>query len=206
MVDIPIHLKECTRIKRESKDSITLQVLCNCNCSTFYLLENILDEEENNIVKRFSKWTRVGNYIDPTTKIRYLVARNAFGKIFDKIPVNEIQNIPSIIRTYIIKVECSECGKQRIIFDNRYHGYDAIVMKEQFPIVHKEYQYRLMQKEAMKVEIKIRNESTYDEYAEDIKEIPKEPTKEEFSNAFSNIEIYGIKNGKKKKYFEAETA
>ena len=51
MVDVPIYLKECTKIKKVQKDAIILQVLCDCGCSSLYLLENILDEEEDNIIK-----------------------------------------------------------------------------------------------------------------------------------------------------------
>lgn len=203
MVDVPIYLKECTKIKKVQKDAIILQVLCDCGCSSLYLLENILDEEEANIIKahekRFSKWSRIENYTDPITQIRYLVARNAFGRIFAKIPTNEIQDIR---RTQIIKVECGECGRQLVIYDSRYHGYDAIVTKNQFSTGCKKYQYRLLQKKSMEVEIKIRNDLTYDEFCEE----SEENSIKEFSNAFSSIEIYGIKDGKKKKYFERETA
>ncbi len=203
MVDIPIYLKECTKIKKNSEDTITLQVLCNCGCSTFYLLENLLDVEEENSIRAYEKrlrsWGNIENYTDPITKVRYLVTRNVFGKIFDKIPISEI---PDIKRTYIIKVECSECGKERIIYDSRHHGYNAIVTDKHFFGVNKEYQYKLMQKKAIEVEIKIRNDLTYDEYCEEV----EEGFTKEFSNAFSSIEIYGIKDGKKKKFFEEETA
>ena len=43
---------------------------------------------------------------------------------------------------------------------------------------------------------------TYNEYCEEV----NENSVEEFSNAFSNIEIYAVKDGKKKKCFEEETA
>lgn len=203
MVDVPLYLKECTKTKNCTKDAIILQVLCNCGCSAFYLLENILDIEEDNMIKayekRFSKWGHIEKYTDPITQISYLVAKNTFGKIIDKIPVSEIQDIK---RTHIIKVECSKCGKQIILYDNRYHGYDAIVTKDQISIVHKEYQYRLIQKKPMEVEIKIRNDLSYGEYCKTI----DETSTKEFSNAFSSIEIYGIKDSKKKKYFEEETS
>lgn len=203
MVDVPIYLKECTKIKKVQEDAIILQVLCDCGCSAFYLLENVLDIEEDNIIKayekRFSKWSHIENYTDPITQIRYLVVRNTFGRIIDKIPISEIQ---AIKRTYIIKVECSECGRQNVIYDSRYHGYDASATKEQLSIECKEYQYRLLQKKSMEVEIKIRNDLTYDEYCEEV----EESSTKEYSNAFSSIEIYGIKDGKKKKYFERETA
>ena len=55
MVEIPIHLKDCTKIKNISKDTIILQVLCNCGSLTFYLLVNLLDVEEENIIKAYEK-------------------------------------------------------------------------------------------------------------------------------------------------------
>ena len=203
MFDIPTHLKECTKIKKESKDIVLLQVLCNCGCSTFYLLENLLDIEEENSIKAYEKklssWGHIENYTDPITKSRYLVRRNIFGKISDKIPISELQDIK---RTRIIKVECSECGTQRVIYDSRYHGYNALVTDKHFSSTNKTYRYKLLQKDPMEVEIKIRNDLTYDEYCEEVEgnEV------NEFSNAFSCIEIYGIKDGKKKKFFDEETA
>ena len=203
MVYIPKHLKECTKVKKSSKDTITLQVLCDCGCSNFYLLENILDAEEENRIKAYEKrlhsWRNIENYTDPITRIGYLVTRNVFGKISDRIPISEISNIE---RTHIIKVKCAKCDKEKIIYDSRYHGYSAIVNNKPFSSNNKVYRYKLLQKESVEVEIKIRNDLTYDEFCEevDVSYI------KEFSNAFSSIEIYGIKEGKKKKYFEEETA
>lgn len=206
MIEIPIYLKECTEIKKKTDDSIVMKVLCNCGCSTFYLLENLLDVEEENIIKtyekRFVSWKNIENYTDPITNIRYLVTRNRFGKIFDKIPISEISDIK---RTHIIKVVCAKCSKEKVIYDNRHHGYNAIVTGNHFFSSNKEYQYRLIQvqgKTVMEVEIKIRNDLSYDEYYNEV----EGNFINDFSNAFSNIEIYGIIKGKKKKIFEEETA
>ena len=97
---------------------------------------------------------------------------------------------------------CSECGKQSVIFDNRYHGCDAIANNIPLGIERKEYQYKLIRKEPTEVEIRIRNDLTYNEYCEEV----NENSVEEFSNAFSSIKIYAVKDGKKKKCFEEETA
>lgn len=197
-----MYLKECTIVKKSSKDIITLQVVCDCGCSNFYLLENILDAEEENrkkaYEKRFHSWRNIENYTDSITRIGYLVTRNVFGKISDRIPISEISNIE---RTHIIKVKCAKCGKEKTIYDSRCNGYNAIVADKRFSSNNKVYRYRLLQKEALEVEIKIRNDLTYDEFCE---EVDERYTKE-FSNAFSSIAICGIKEGKKKKYFEEET-
>lgn len=202
MVDIPMYLKECTKVKKSSKDAIMLQVVCDCGCSNFYLLENLLDAEEENRINecenRFHSWRNIENYTDPTTKTRYLVTRNVFGNIIDKIPISEIYDIKRIC---VIKVRCDKCGKEKTIYDSRCNGYNAIVADKHFSSNNKVFRYKLLQKEALEVEIKIRNNLTYDEFCE---EVDERYTKE-FSNAFSSIAIYGIKEGKKKKYFEEET-
>ena len=69
-------------------------------------------------------------------------------------------------------------------------------------IERKEYQYKLIKKVPTEVEIRIRKDLTYNEYCEEV----NENSVEEFSNAFSSIEIYAVKDGKKKKCFEEETA
>lgn len=203
MLEVPMHLRDCTKIKKESEDTIFLQVMCSCGCSTFYLLENLLDVEEKNIItayeKRLGSWRNIENYTDPITKIRYLVTRNILGKICDKIPISEIQDIK---RTHIIRAKCNKCGKEKVIYDSRYHGYDAIVADEHFFSTSKEYQYGLMQKKPMEVEIKIRNDLTYDEFCEEV----ADKFSKEYPNAFSSIEVYVIMNGKKKKVFEEETS
>lgn len=53
MVEIPMYLKDLTKINKISKDAVLLKVLCNCGCSTFYMLESLLDIEEENIIKEY---------------------------------------------------------------------------------------------------------------------------------------------------------
>ena len=51
MVEIPMYLKDFTKINKISKDAVLLKVLCGC--STFYMLESLLDIEEENIIKEY---------------------------------------------------------------------------------------------------------------------------------------------------------
>lgn len=203
MVEMPIYLKDCTRIKNMLKDTVSLQIICNCGSSDFYLFKNCLDDEEENAIKKYEKrigsWKNIENYTDPNTKIRYLVTRSMWGRISDKIPVSEIRDIN---RVHIIKVKCAKCGKEKVIFDNRYYGYNAIVSNKQIFSFEKEYQYDLIDKNLMEVEITIRNDLTYDEYCEEV----EKNLANEYAHAFSGIEIYGIINGVKKRFFEEETA
>ncbi len=203
MINIPIYLKHCTRIKKELENAIILQVSCNCGCSRFFIFKNILDTEEEHAISayenRLCTWGNIESYTDSVTKNRYLVKKNIFGKIPDKIPISEIRDMK---RTQIIKVKCIECGEEIIIYDSRYYGYNAIMIDKHDSSVNKEYQYVLISKKAMEVEIKIRNELTYKEFCEET----GKSSINEYANAFSEIEIYEIKDGKKKKIFEEETA
>lgn len=73
MIEIPRHLKDCTKIKKISEDTIHLQVLCKWCWKNFNLLENLLDFEEENIIKvyekRLSRWRSMENYIDQSLKL-----------------------------------------------------------------------------------------------------------------------------------------
>lgn len=202
-MEIPIYLKDYTEVQKNKKHIITLRVVCKCGCDSFYLLKNRLEVAKTNIIeaqeKKFTKWRNIENYIDPITKIRYLVTKNVFGKIYDMIPISRLDNINEI---NIIKVKCSKCENEKIIFDNRHNGYNSMVTDKRFFHMDKEYFYDLIQKETMGVEIKLQNDLTYEEYCE---EVGKEFA-DEYQNAFSSITIYGIINKTKKIFFEEETA
>lgn len=203
MIEMPIQFQDCSTIKTRTKDAIVIRLLCQCNCSKFYLLKNILNFEDEGRIKAYEKrlgtWHRIENYTDPTTQTRYLVTRSFSGRIRDKIPISEVSQMR---RTQIVKSKCCQCGKEKIIFDSRYHGYDGYVNGEDLISSEKEYQYLPIIHDAMEVEIKLRYDLSYNEYCKET----GGTNLTDFTNSFSSIEIYGIINGNKKKIFEEETA
>lgn len=115
------------------------------------------------------------------------------GKLYDK-------DIPEINTRRIVKATCSQCGKEHIIFDSQYHGYDALAEYETRPVpeFNPQYSYSKGETEAL---IEVRSDLPYDEFCEDFGD-----DVEKYSNAFDDIEIYTLTDGKKRRFFSQETA
>jgi hypothetical protein len=196
---VPAYLKSFVKVTKLTKSDAVLKVFCECGCTEFYLLENMLDAGEEQKIRAYEKrlrsWGRIENQIDPMTGKRYLVKKSFWGRISDKIPIDDL---PSMKRTHILKVKCSRCASEKVIFDNRYHGYNAVTSDSPTPSEEVEYPFRNLQSTPTDIEIKITNDLTYEE-------LEGRYTMEEVSNAFTNISIYTIQN-RKKKVFEEETA
>ena len=197
MIEIPNHLKDFVKIEKETESTVILKAICNCGSTTFFVLENLLDAKEESMIKerekRLGSWKNIENYTDPVTNIRYLVTRNLFGKICNKIPVNEIRDIR---RTRILKVKCVKCGKEKVLFDNRFHGYDAVSISRDELNLDSEFKFQSIQNRPTEVIVKITNDMTRDEKNE----------LSDIANAFTNIEVISNQNGRKKVIFAEETA
>lgn len=203
MIEIPTHLKDFVTINTVSEDTIILKLVCNCGTSTFFVLENLLDEKEEESFKeyenRLRSWRNIENYIDPVTNVRYLVIRDFFGKIRDRIPVSDIRDTK---RTHVLKVKCSKCGEEKVIFDNRYHGYGVAKFGESALNDETKFRFKSKQKDPVEVEIKIINDLTADECFEAL----EENDSYDISNAFTNIQIFTMRDGKRKEIFSEETS
>lgn len=112
------------------------------------------------------------------------------------LSINEIKEIASYDYTKIIKVKCSRCKKEYILFDNRIHGCDA---KDFTDIEFKEYEFREI---TVKGEIgKAHQINVYienywgDEYLLDLNE---GLTIDDYSNMYNYIKIQLINENNKK--------
>ena len=120
----------------------------------------------------------------------------------------EIPEMPPFASTVAYKAACSECGREFILFDNRFQGYDAVLASEG---VKRDLEYKptYAQKKfkdgkPRRIFFQIENFDTLEEFCKDMEEEYDEVT---FSNSFSWIWVYTIdENGKKTKLFEYETA
>lgn len=203
MILIPSHLKDFVKVDKTTKDSLYLKVLCSCGCSEFSLLINEIGDAEEKFIhsaeKRICSWGQIQNYTDPKTQIRYFVNRNFLGRIVDKIRVEDLKTMK---RIHILKSKCHNCEKEFILFDNRKYGYDAILNGHQENNEDRIFNFYELQKSVCQIKIKIINDLSYSEFIEE----KVNGTLEEFSNAYTNIEIFSCIEHKKKKVFEEETA
>lgn len=197
----PLYLSKYLINQIEKKDVLILRIGCECGCSSFRFLENFEDKEtehkEKKLMSMFAKTNE--RYIDPDTKAKYFVKRNIFGKIKIKIPESELDNFGS---ARIVKAVCTSCKREIILFDSRYHGYDAVVGNKQNLDKNRQYQYREMANQIMQLEIELLQDIPYDEFLDEF----GLELAENYSNAFSYITIYGLdEKGRRHRLFEEET-
>ncbi len=120
----------------------------------------------------------------------------------------ELPEMPSFATAESYKAICSECGKEFLLFDNRFHGYDAVLASEGLSR-DLEYKPTYAQKKfkdgkPRRIKFEVENFDTLEDFCEDLGEEYDEAT---YSNSFSWIWVYAIdENDKKSKIFEYETA
>jgi ribosomal protein L33 len=210
---IPKYLEHISKVVKQSKHNVTVKLQCECGESKFIVLKNkpleadklAKEQWEKLINERFSRGN-VYQYSDKDGN-RFIVRKNIFGIIVDKARLNDM---PRYFDTNIIKLVCNNCGKEHIIFDNRIHGYDAYVEKRNNVsyegIEFKQKTFKGSNNNLVAIEIKIDNDITFEEFCD---QEGKEVTTEEYTNAFSNIIIYGNiidLNNKRVTIFSEETA
>lgn len=190
---IPKYLQEISESVEISKNTEKIKIKCQCGCSHFYVYENA--EQDNSIIKPgFNEIIRENDKL-------YLIKRNFFGKITDRIECGD-----KLIKKQrkIVKTKCKNCHKEYIIFDNYEHGYDAIISKIEYEdlTLENSSEFELCYSQPIEVFLKIYQDITFDEF------------KEEFDNldfdaylcSFSSIDIYGMSSKLKKiKIYSEET-
>lgn len=198
-----MYLRKYAEVSDKSEDRVTMKVVCDCGCHEFYFFGNCVDQKEiekrEQLRKRFDRFGEFETYLDPETNINYLVKRNIFEKIKDKIPVSEL---PDFENVHIIKTKCADCGNEIVLFDSRYHGYNAVVGNISESKRDVQYEYSQLTNERCQAEIQIIHDIEYDEFIEEF----GENLSTEYSSAFGYITIYAIdEKARKHRLFEEET-
>jgi len=208
---IPKYLENWTRIKRNTKDSIVVEAVCECDHAEFQVFKNIVIRSDEHIEKEkkievFGKrygWRSVEVGALEDGKV-YMYKKNIFGKIVDKV------ELPSELsgHTNIIKIKCAKCGKEYIAFDNRIHGYNAFIDERESSIdTETEFEQKTFKRSkdnVFEIEIHVINQLSFEEFCENNDGC----NAEDYSNAFGDITIYArIKDVRDKKVmiFSEET-
>lgn len=202
MIDImPNYLNKFAYNIQKKSQSISFMIKCECNTKEFQLLENEESREEKEKRKEFDELMKEydgGAYSDKNGNI-FLCSKDFLG-----IGRKKIQLPDSIIpfQIKVVKALCSHCGKEIILFDNRLHGYDAIVDPPNNLSEDLKFSVIRTNKKNSEILVKIRNDLSIEEYIETM----KGTFMERYAEAFSDISIYSITDGRKKLIFEEETA
>ena len=202
MIDImPNYLNKFAYDIQKGPQSISFMIKCECNKKEFFLLENEETIEEKVKREEFDKLTKEydgGAYSDENGNI-FLYSKGFLGIGRKKIQLQD-SFIP--FQTKVIKAICPHCGREIILFDNRLYGYDAIVDQPNNLLADLKFSAVKANRNPCEIFVKIRNDLSIEEYIETM----KGAFTERYAEAFSDISIYSIANGRKKLIFEEETA
>ena len=210
MIPIPEYLKENSINAKHTKTNIQFDFVCDCNNKEFYIFQNHLTKEEKEIVDEYNKefekafkgsWTYTMESDDKGI-IHYYRLYTPLGMYGPKKEVFPPET-PSFAELNIIKAKCTHCGKEYVLFDSRYHGYDAVTNEESVVSTYIPH-FKQKRNSALGVVIKVENDGSFEEFIDNTGE---ECDEEFYSNAFGSMSIYTVNSeGKKKKIFDAETA
>ena len=210
-VPIPEYLKSIAKNEKVKSSNIVFDIVCECNNSEFLVFQNKKNEDdvkkEKIFHERTKNWLSMERWTDKKTGIQYVVKRNLFGLITDKIPIDEV---PTDLNFHeIIKIKCSKCDNEYVIFDNKKHGYDALVegeKSENLEIEFTQKKFRSSETHLSKIIVEVFNDTSLNQFIENT---GLDFTAEQYSNAFSDISIYGFVvdlNDKKIVLYTEETA
>lgn len=204
----PKYIENILSVTKEKRGEIECDVVCECGFAHFIGYKNVIvrSEEEAAYEVAYNEFNR--KYIriryGAENGVPYLYGmKGLFGEeILEKF---EDKGLDS---TEIIKVKCAECGKEYVLFDSRFHGYDATIPERECkydgvvydfsPIIWKNDQDGLAT-----FTIKIQNDDSLEDFIENAYETDEET----YSNSFGWIIIkaVNIKTKAKKTIIDIET-
>lgn len=217
---VPSYLSNIAYDISFSKETTTFNLKCECGCYMFDIYESYLTKEEKELCKPYRDAIEYSILGGPRINGAHcsMCTKDENGVIHHWILLTEDKNgpkeeviippEPACATVYSIKVKCSKCGKEYIIFDNRFHGYDGLFGSETSEET-KNYTPQYKQKKRrdnapVKVQIKVENVLTLEVFRDST---GIECSYEDYTNAYSWIIVYTIDGfGKKRKIIDYETA
>ena len=196
----PKYIENILSITKEKRGEIECDVVCECGARHFIGYKNVIarSAEEAAYEAAYNafneKYSRIR--FGDENGISYLYGmKSLFGeKILEKFEYKQLDS------TEIVKVKCTECGKEYVLFDSRFHGYDATIPERESkydsvvydfaPIVWKKDKDGIAT-----VTVKIQNDDSLEDFIENAYETDEET----YSNSFGWIMVKATNNKTKAK-------
>ena len=210
MIPIPEYLKDNAINPKYNKNNTQFHFVCDCNNKHFYILENHLNKEEKEVVNIYNKavdkaFSGIWIYVIESDENGIEHYWRCYTPLGMQGPKKEIffPDKPLFYDLNVVMAKCACCGKEYVLFDSRYHGYDGLVTDSPDALLYNPH-FKQKGNSPLEVIIKVENEDSIEEFIETTGEECDETF---YSNGFSSIVIY-TKNdeGKKRVVFDAETA
>ncbi len=204
----PKYIENILSITKEKRGEIECDVVCECGARHFIGYKNVIvrSEEEAAYESAYNafndKYSRI-RFGDENGVSHLYGMKGLFGEeILEKFEYKQLDY------TEIVKVKCAKCGKEYILFDSRFHGYDATILERESkydgvvydfaPIVWKKDKDGLAT-----FTVEIQNDDSLEDFIENAYETDEET----YSNSFGWIIIkaVNIKTKSKKTIIDIET-
>ena len=204
----PKYIENILSITKEKCGEIECDVVCECGARRFVGYKNVIvrsaEEAEYEAAYNAFNYKYVRIRYGAENGVSYLYGmKGLFGEeILEKFEYKQLDS------NEIVKVKCAECGKEYILFDSRFHGYDATIPERECkydgvvydfaPIVWKKDKDGLAT-----FTIKIQNDDSLEDFIENAYETDEET----YSNSFGwiTIKAVNIKTKAKKTIIDIET-
>lgn len=207
---IPYHLRGIAEEIKCTKETLTLQLRCQCGCERFCIFENTLTAEEKAQLRSYdeamdaicSGYRTFYSTLDADGTVHHWKKR-PLHRPEEYIPIKP----PPFAELTLLTVRCAECAAETVLFDNRYHGYDGAVCGTDIPADYTPQMKQKFTRDLPARRIRVQFECTVAE--EELAEIIDGAASTEalFSECFTCITASAeAANGKYRIFFEAETA
>lgn len=123
----PKYIENILSITKEKRDEIECDVVCVCGERRFIGYKNVIvrSEQEKEYEKEFDafckKYKRIRMGRENGVSYVYGMKGLFEEEVLEKFEYKRLD------ATEIVKVKCAACGKEYILFDSRFHGYDAMI-------------------------------------------------------------------------------
>ena len=204
----PKYIENILSITKEKRGEIECDVVCECGARHFIGYKNVIVRSEEDVAYEVAynafndKYSRI-RFGDENGVSCLYGMKGLFGEeILEKFEYKQLDS------TEIVKVKCAKCGKEYILFDSRFHGYDATIPERESkydgvvydfaPIIWKKDQDGLAT-----FTVKIQNDDSLEDFIENAYETDEET----YSNSFGwiTIKAVNIKTKAKKILLDMET-
>ena len=188
---IPNNLISIARVLNNDKNCIKMSLKCHCECEYFKLFKKCKTKEE---IQRDKEIDQLFKGLLKKSEIQFDSNGNAFvvqKNLFDK-EIKRIAYDPKKEFWNFISVQCASCQARYVLFDERFHGYDACVSPR---IEYDDVDPIIYDNQASRFNVQVY-------YSNDLSE--DEDITNDKTLAFGRIKIYSIDGRKKTTVIDCE--
>ena len=210
IMPIPNYLDKIVKDVKNNGTWTCFSMVCICGCDKFFLFKNFYTTIEKEIMKPYFDALHQLFTMGPVT---YMYDENGEGhwvKLKDNKPTDviDVPDAPSISGIEVIKIKCSHCGREYVLFDNRFNGYDGVFVKEKdiSKINYEAHfkQIKINSGKSVGVNVKVENDESLEVFIKNTGVLDCDT--QTYSNAFSWICVYAVTEKGKRKVFDFESA